>query len=88
MPSVNPSLDYRLISLSGYLSKSVLSRITKPVIGIMGKTGVGKSSLCNALFQADISPVSDVTACTRGALRFRLQIGGAQHDDYRPPRRG
>ncbi|EOW5822625.1 MULTISPECIES: GTPase family protein, partial [unclassified Citrobacter] len=47
----------------------------EPVIGIMGKTGVGKSSLCNALFAGDISPVSDVAACTREPLRFRLQVG-------------
>jgi hypothetical protein len=47
----------------------------EPVIGIMGKTGVGKSSLCNALFQGDVSPVSDVSACTREALYFRLKVG-------------
>ena len=47
----------------------------EPVIGIMGKTGAGKSSLCNALFAGDISPVSDVVACTRDPLRFSLQVG-------------
>ena len=41
----------------------------------MGKTGAGKSSLCNALFVGEVSPVSDVAACTRELLRFRLQIG-------------
>ena len=41
----------------------------------MGKTGAGKSSLCNALFAGKISPVSDVTACTREPLHFRLQVG-------------
>ena len=41
----------------------------------MGKTGAGKSSLCNALFAGEVSPVSDVTACTREPLRFRLQVG-------------
>jgi predicted GTPase len=47
------------------------------VIGIMGKTGAGKSSLCNALFAGEVSPVSDVApvpvnhcafACSWGAL--------------------
>lgn len=47
----------------------------EPVIGIMGKTGAGKSSLCNALFVGEVSPVSDVAACTREPLRFRLQVG-------------
>ncbi|HAU5634644.1 GTPase family protein [Citrobacter amalonaticus] len=47
----------------------------EPVIGIMGKTGAGKSSLCNALFSGEVSPVSDVVACTREPLRFRLQVG-------------
>ena len=37
----------------------------RPKIGVFGKTGVGKSSLCNALFGKDLCPVSDVEACTR-----------------------
>ncbi|MFM0961233.1 GTPase family protein [Yersinia enterocolitica] len=47
----------------------------EPVIGLMGKTGSGKSSLCNALFASDITPVNDVIACTREPLRFRLRMG-------------
>lgn len=34
-------------------------------IGIFGVTGVGKSSLCNALFGKNVAPISDVIACTR-----------------------
>ena len=45
----------------------------EPVIGIAGKSGAGKSSLCNELFSGEVSPVSDVLACTRDALRFRLK---------------
>jgi len=36
-----------------------------PRVGIFGSTGVGKSSLCNALFGRDIALVSNVAACTR-----------------------
>jgi predicted GTPase len=36
-----------------------------PKIGVFGDTGVGKSSLCNALFGKDIAKISDVEACTR-----------------------
>lgn len=36
-----------------------------PKVGVLGKTGVGKSSLCNALFGADIAEISNVAACTR-----------------------
>lgn len=47
----------------------------EPVIGIMGKTGAGKSSLCNAMFQGEVTPVSNVEACTRDVLGFRLSSG-------------
>ncbi|AJJ12185.1 dynamin family protein [Yersinia rohdei] len=71
-------------SLSGlpqWASERILQQINQltdyePVIGIMGKTGTGKSSLCNALFAGEVSPVSDVAACTREPLRFRFQVGG------------
>lgn len=41
----------------------------------MGKTGAGKSSLCNALFQGEVTPISNMGACTREALHFRLRNG-------------
>lgn len=42
------------------------------VVGILGKTGAGKSSLCNALFGKDVAAVDDVAGCTRYAQEFTL----------------
>ena len=74
------SLQQPLSGLPQWVSERILQQINQlthyePAIGIMGKTGAGKSSLCNALFAGDISPVSDVAACTRKPLQFRLQLG-------------
>ena len=74
------SLQQTLSGLPRWVSERILQQINQltryePTIGIMGKTGAGKSSLCNALFAGDVSPVSDVAACTREPLRFRLQLG-------------
>lgn len=75
------SLQQSLSGLPQWASERILQQINQlthyePVIGIMGKTGAGKSSLCNALFAGEVSPVSDVNACTREPLRFRLNMGG------------
>ncbi|HAI2207907.1 GTPase family protein [Escherichia coli] len=74
------AIEKPLSSLPLVIGEQILKHIHKlahhePVIGIMGKTGVGKSSLCNELFRGEISPVSDVSACTRDVLRFRLRNG-------------
>ncbi|QMJ05695.1 GTPase family protein [Citrobacter freundii] len=74
------SLQRSLSGLPQWASERILQQINQlahyePVIGIMGKTGAGKSSLCNALFAGEVSPVSNVEACTREPLRFRLQVG-------------
>ncbi|MCK1144399.1 50S ribosome-binding GTPase [Providencia stuartii] len=45
-----------------------------PTIGLMGKTGAGKSSLINALFQSPLSPVSNVSGCTRQAQYFSMTM--------------
>lgn len=48
-----------------------------PKIGVFGKTGVGKSSLCNALFGQETCEISDVEACTRKPQEVLLSLGGA-----------
>lgn len=82
MPSSDniQTIQQTLSALPEWVSERILQHINnltnyEPVIGIMGKTGAGKSSLCNALFSGEVSLVSDVAACTRDALRFRLQVG-------------
>jgi len=47
----------------------------EPKIGILGKTSVGKSSLCNALFGEDICEISDIEACTRSPQEVLLNMG-------------
>ncbi|MDU3883949.1 MAG: hypothetical protein E7G78_22480 [Escherichia coli] len=65
---MNPSdaieaIEKPLSSLPYPISRHILEHLRKltrhePVPGIMGKSGAGKSSLCNALFQGEVTPVS------------------------------
>ena len=48
----------------------------RPRIGVFGKTGAGKSSLCNALFGKAVCLVDDVSTCTRAPQEVLLEIGG------------
>lgn len=61
-------------------TERILSRLKEainyePVIGIMGKSGAGKSSLCNALFQQPVCLTSDLLGCTREPQRLLLTVG-------------
>lgn len=47
----------------------------EPSIGFFGKTGAGKSSLCNALFGQDVCAIDDVAACTRDPQSVLLNMG-------------
>lgn len=50
----------------------------EPRVGVFGKTGAGKSSLCNALFGQDVCEISDVEACTRCEKEIMLNISSGK----------
>jgi hypothetical protein len=58
--------------------KSGLNKVFsyEPKVAIFGKTGVGKSSLTNALFGKDVCPISNVEACTREPKEVFMQLEG------------
>lgn len=73
-------LDKAGIKVTDEQKKRISLRLSKiinyePKIGILGKTGVGKSSLCNALFGKDICQISDVEACTRNTQEVLISLG-------------
>ena len=46
----------------------------KPLVAILGKTGSGKSELCNAIFGERLADVSETEACTRKQKNYELQF--------------
>jgi small GTP-binding protein len=73
------ALKQHLSFLPEHLSHAVFDRIQQciyyePVIGIMGKTGVGKSSLCNTLFTRPLARVSVIQGGTRQVQRYPFRL--------------
>lgn len=73
-------LESKGISISPEQKKAIENKLNaimtyEPKIGIFGKTGVGKSSLTNALFGKEICPISDVEACTRNPQEVIIGMG-------------
>ncbi len=79
VPTSSEALQSCLSFLPPYSAERILSRLQEairyePVIGIMGKSGAGKSSLCNALFQQPVCLTSDLLGCTREPQRLVLTV--------------
>lgn len=73
------TLKQHISLLPGPLAHTVLERLRQcihyaPTIGMMGKSGTGKSSLCNVLFASPPAPVSAVQACTRQVQRYPFSL--------------
>lgn len=64
-PVRREAIEERLNSIMSYT----------PKVGVFGKTGAGKSSLCNAVFGQDVCEISDVAACTRAPHEAFLSMG-------------
>ncbi len=73
------ALTQPLSLLPDNLSRAILKHIHQcihyePTIGIMGKSGVGKSSLCNTLFNPPPAKVSAIKGCTRRIQTYQLAL--------------
>lgn len=67
-PKYRGSIESKLNQIMGY----------RPKVGFFGKTGAGKSSLCNAIFGQGICEISDVGACTREPKEVLMATGNSQ----------
>lgn len=73
-------LEKQGIPVSDEYKKQINARIEQitdyePRVGVFGKTGAGKSSLCNSVFGRDVCAISDVKACTRSPQEVMLSLG-------------
>ena len=59
----SPLTNEQLVQEIGEKIKRI--RSYTPKVGVFGNSGVGKSSLCNAIFGKEVAKISDVEACTR-----------------------
>ncbi len=78
---INNEIKKWLDSLPSEAKKQFKVKLDKafsyePKVAVLGKTGVGKSSLTNALFGQDVCPISDVSACTRDPKEVFMKLSG------------
>lgn len=79
IPDLLEHFHKRKLGLSDEQAERIAEKVAElgsyqPRVAIFGKTGSGKSSLCNAVFGDDVAPVSDIEACTRAPQEYLLQL--------------
>ncbi|NMT49422.1 GTPase [Providencia stuartii] len=73
--AISKSLPKPLAYLQTQIADSIQALVQySPTIGLMGKTGAGKSSLINALFQSNVSTVNHVERGTTQAIPLRMAL--------------
>lgn len=80
---INQTLDSILDKLPEEIRRDLKSRLDSaiyytPKIGIMGKSGAGKSSLINAIIGQPLCQTGGVGGCTRAFQEERLKIGNRE----------
>lgn len=68
--------DYWERSIKIMTDAAVNALSYEPRIGIFGKSGVGKSTLCNTLFGENVRATSAIKGCTRDVGEVTLEING------------
>jgi predicted GTPase len=72
-----PQTDWTDEQIAAFRQRMSIVLDYEPRIGFLGKTGVGKSSLCNALFGKPVCAVSHVEAATREPQEVLLSLPSA-----------
>lgn len=73
--AISKSLPKPLAYLQTQIADNIQALIQySPTIGLMGKTGAGKSSLINALFQSNVSTVNHVERGTTQAIPLQMAL--------------
>ena len=73
--AISKSLPKPLAYLQTQIADNIQALVQySPTIGLMGKTGAGKSSLINALFQSNVSTVNHVERGTTQAIPLQMAL--------------
>ncbi len=83
IPELLELFEKKNINISREQTERIAQRIEEiqnyqPKVAFFGKTGSGKSSLCNSIFGQDVAEVADTESCTREPQEYLLKMSGTK----------